>query len=215
MPPGPKAPPTVTAIPTKQAAAVAAAAAAAQAHAQAQRAQAAQAKAGQPQGGQAPGGQAQAGQAKAAPAPPVAPPAPAPITASSLINDDAPWLPPEPERKVAFLNVYRYWHRQVRPEFAAKALPAFLFLVTALPVMVKARDTLKELNLWEPPGESSRVARDQHSSWKKYCEFLPRAQQALQELDAYKHLSLLSGLDDLMSRITTAEKRFREGPAKR
>jgi hypothetical protein len=81
--------------------------------------------------------------------------------------------------------------------------------------MVKARDTLKELNLWEPPGESSRVARDQHSSWKKYCEFLPRAQQALQELDTYKHLSLLSGLDDLMSRITTAEKRFREGPAKR
>jgi len=199
VPPGPKAPAAPPAIATKQNAAVIAAAKAAQA----QQALAAKPKAAAPQ-------------AKAAPAPaPAAPAAPPPITASSLINEDAPWLPPEPERKAAFLNVYRYWHRQVRPENAAKALPAFLFLVTALPVMVKARDDLKRLNLWEPPGEQSRVARDQHSAWKKYCEFLPRAQQALQELDAYKHLSLLSGLDDLMARITTAEQRFREGPAKR
>ncbi len=193
VPPGPKAPLPPPAVTGKPNAAASAAAAAA-------KSQAAQPKA--------------APQAKAAPAP-AAPPAPAPITASSLINEDAPWLPPEPERKAAFLNVYRYWHRQVRPEYAAKALPALLFLVTALPVMVTARDTLKALNLWEPPGEQSRIARDQHSSWKKYCEFLPRAQQALQELDAYKHLSLLSGLDDLMSRITAAEKRFREGPPKK
>jgi hypothetical protein len=199
VPPGPKAPIAPPAIATKQNAAVLAAATAA---AKAQSAQALSAKA------------KAAPDAKAAPAP-AAPAAPAPITASSLINEDAPWLPPEPERKAAFLNVYRYWHRQVRPEYAAKALPALLFLVTALPVMVKARDTLKALNLWEPPGEHSRQARDQHSAWKKYCEFLPRAQQALQELDAYKHLSLLSGLDDLMARITTAEQRFREGPPKR
>lgn len=201
VPPGPKAPSAPPAIATKQNAAVLAAATAA---AKAQSAQALSAKPKAP------------ADTKAAPAPaPAAPAAPAPITASSLINEDAPWLPPEPERKAAFLNVYRYWHRQVRPEYAAKALPALLFLVTALPVMVKARDDLKRLNLWEPPGEHSRVARDQHSAWKKYCEFLPRAQQALQELDAYKHLSLLSGLDDLMARITTAEQRFRQGPAKR
>ena len=133
------------------------------------------------------------------------------MTASSLIDEDAAWLPPEPERRTAFLQVFRYWHSQVRPENAAKATPAFLFLVTALPVMVKARDDLKALNLWEPPGEQSRQARDQHSAWRKYCEFLPRAQQALQELDAYRHLSLLTGLDDLNARITKAEKRFREG----
>jgi hypothetical protein len=138
---------------------------------------------------------------------------PAPFNVSSLIDEDAPWLPPEPERKTAFLQVFRYWHSQVRPENAAKATPAFLFLVSALPVMVKARDDLKALNLWEPPGEHSRQARDQHSAWKKYCEFLPRAQQALQELDAYRHLSLLTGLDDLNARITKAEKRFREGVA--
>jgi hypothetical protein len=160
---------------------------------------------------------------KPAPAPtPAAPPAVAaapagPPSAASLIDMDAPWLPDEAERKTAFLQVFRYWHAQVRPEFAHKARPSFLFLVTALPVMVKARDILVAQDLWEPHGEHSRQKRDQHSCWKKYCEFLPRAQQALQELDDYRHLSLLTALDDLTGRITKAERRFREGvpqPAK-
>jgi hypothetical protein len=150
----------------------------------------------------------------AKPAPPPAPVAPAgPPTAASLIDETAPWLPDEAERRTAFLQVFRYWHAQVRPEYAHKARPAFLFLVTALPVMVKARDTLVALDLWEPHGEHSRQRRDQHASWKKYCEFLPRAQQALQELDDYRHLSLLTALDDLNGRITKAETRFREGLA--
>lgn len=155
--------------------------------------------------------------APAAPPMAAAPAAPAPPAAAALIDETAPWLPDEPERKSAFLQVFRYWHAQVRPEFAHKARPSFLFLVTALPVMVKARDTLVALDLWEPHGEHSRQKRDQHPSWKKYCEFLPRAQQALQELDDYRHLSLLTALDDLTGRITKAEKKFREGvplPAK-
>jgi hypothetical protein len=142
--------------------------------------------------------------------PPVAGPA-GPPSAASLIDEAAPWLPDEADRKTAFLQVFRYWHAQVRPEFAHKARPSFLFLVTALPVMVKARDTLVAQDLWEPHGDQSREKRDQHPSWKKYCEFLPRAQQALQELDDYRHLSLLTALDDLNGRITKAEKRFREG----
>jgi hypothetical protein len=152
-----------------------------------------------------------------APAPPAPPPAPVAVTAASLIDVDAAWLPDEDDRKTAFLQVFRYWHAQVRPEFAHKARPAFLFLVTALPVMVKARDTLIAQDLWEPHGDQSREKRDQHYAWKKYCEFLPRAQQALQELDDYRHLSLLTALDDLSGRITRAEARFREGigqPAK-
>ena len=135
----------------------------------------------------------------------------APVTAASLIDPSAPWLPDEEDRKTAFLQVFRYWHAQVRPEFAHKAKPSFLFLVTALPVMVKARDTLVGLDLWEPHGEHSRQKRDQHPSWKKYCEFLPRAQQALLELDDYRHLSLLTALDDLNGRVIKAEKKFREG----
>jgi hypothetical protein len=135
------------------------------------------------------------------------------MTAASLIDVDAAWLPDEADRKTAFLQVFRYWHAQVRPEFAHKARPAFLFLVTALPVMIKARDTLIAQDLWEPHGDHSREKRDQHAAWKKYCEFLPRAQQALQELDDYRHLSLLTALDDLSGRITRAEARFREGIA--
>ncbi len=147
-----------------------------------------------------------------APAPAAAPAAPAGApSAASLIDESAPWLPDELDRKTAFLQVFRYWHAQVRPEYAHKAKPSLLFLVTALPVMVKARDTLIGLDLWEPHGEHSRQKRDQHPSWKKYCEFLPRAQQALQELDDYRHLSLLTALDDLNGRVTKAEKKFREG----
>jgi hypothetical protein len=180
----------------------------------------ASAAASQPGARRPAGAGAQAAQAgkPAAPSPQAAtPPAaasagpPGPPTATSLIDDSASWLPPEEERKVAFLQVFRYWHAQVRPEYAHKARPAFLFLVTALPVMVKARDTLEALNLWEPPGEHSRQARDTHPAWKKYCEFLPRATQALQELDDYRHLSLLTALDDLNARVIKAEKKFREG----
>jgi hypothetical protein len=151
--------------------------------------------------------------AKPASAPPGPPPAAAaPSPAAGLIDESAPWLPEEPERKSAFLQVFRYWHAQVRPEQAHKARPAFLFLVTAVPVMVEARDTLAALDLWEPHGDQSRQRRDQHAAWKKYCEFLPRAQQALQELDDYRHLSLLTALDDLDARLTRAEKAFRVGP---
>lgn len=153
-------------------------------------------------------------QAQTAATPPAAALAPAgPPSAAALIDADASWLPDEADRKTAFLQVYRYWHAQVRPEYAHKARPSFLFLVTALPVMVKARDTLIGLDLWEPHGEQSRQKRDQHPSWKKYCEFMPRAQQALLELDDYRHLSLLTALDDLNGRITRAEKKFREGVA--
>lgn len=136
---------------------------------------------------------------------------PSTVTASQLIDDNAPWLPPEPDRKAAFINVFRYWHNMVRPEFRDKATPAFLFLVTALPMMIQSRDHLKDKNLWEPPGEQSRQARDVHPSWKRYCELLPRAQQALQEIDLYRHLSLLTALDELQTRVTRAEKRYREG----
>jgi hypothetical protein len=209
-PPGPQAKPPPPPLKGPAAAAPPKGPAAAAAAAAAGKAPAAKAVAGQ-----APPAQPNKPAAQAA-AQPATPPAaaagpPPPPTATALIDDTVPWLPDEPERKAAFLQVYRYWHAQVRPEYAHKARPAFLFLVTALPVMVKARDDLKGHNLWEPPGEQSRQARDVHPAWKKYCEFLPRATQALQELDDYRHLSLLSALDDLNARVSKAEKKFREG----
>lgn len=135
-------------------------------------------------------------------------------TANDLINDQATWLPPDPARKAGFFEAYRIWHLQVQPQFGRAATPTFLFLYIALPVMKQCRDELMDLDLWNPLGQRATSARDAHISWKKYTEFMPRAQVALMEIPIYATYSLLSDLDALCERIITAEKRFREGPQK-
>lgn len=135
-------------------------------------------------------------------------------TANDLINDQATWLPPDPARKAGFFEAYRIWHLQVQPQFARAATPTFLFLYIALPVMKQCRDELMDLDLWNPLGQRATSARDAHVSWKKYTEFMPRAQVALMEIPIYATYSLLSDLDALCERIITAERRFREGPQK-
>ena len=134
--------------------------------------------------------------------------------ASDLINQDASWLPPDPKRKAGFFEAFRIWHMQVQPQFSRAATPTFLFLYIALPVMKQCRDDLVDLNLWNPLGQRAMNARDAHVSWKKYCEFMPRAQVAMMEIPIYATYSLLSDLDPLCERILTAEKRFREGAQK-
>ena len=134
--------------------------------------------------------------------------------AGDLINQDATWLPPDPARKAGFFEAFRIWHMQVQPQFTRAATPTFLFLYIALPVMKQCRDELMDLNLWNPLGQRAMSARDAHLSWKKYCEFMPRAQVALMEIPIYATYSLLSDLDALCERIVTAEKRFREGAQK-
>lgn len=135
-------------------------------------------------------------------------------TANELINEGATWLPPDPARKAGFFEAYRIWHLQVQPQFGRAATPTFLFLYIALPVMKQCRDELMDLDLWNPLGQRAMAARDSHVSWKKYTEFMPRAQVALMEIPIYATYSLLSDLDALCERILTAEKRFREGPQK-
>lgn len=135
-------------------------------------------------------------------------------TANDLINESASWLPPDPVRKAGFFEAYRIWHLQVQPQFAKAATPTFLFLYIALPVMKQCRDELVDLDLWNPLGQRALNARDSHLSWKKYTEFMPRAQVAMMEIPIYATYSLLSDLDALCERIVTAEKRFREGPQK-
>jgi hypothetical protein len=117
-------------------------------------------------------------------------------------------------RKAGFFEAYRIWHLQVQPQFGRAATPTFLFLYIALPVMKQCRDELMDMDLWNPLGQRAMSARDSHISWKKYTEFMPRAQVALMEIPIYATYSLLSDLDALCERITTAEKRFREGPQK-
>ena len=139
------------------------------------------------------------------------PPGDAPVEADALIDDDTSWLPSDKERRAAFLQMFRLWHGHVLPEFSARATPAFLFLVTVLPVLVTARDELKAQSLWEPAEGPLRAERDGHPSWRKYCEFLPRAQQAAMEVRPYRTTPLVSGMDGLIARVTAAEKGFREG----
>jgi hypothetical protein len=133
---------------------------------------------------------------------------------ADLINESASWLPPDPARKAGFFEAYRIWHLQVQPQFGRAATPTFLFLYIALPVMKQCRDELMDLNLWNPLGQRALNARDSHTAWKKYTEFMPRAQVAMMEIPIYATYSLLSDLDALCERIITAEKRFREGPQK-
>lgn len=135
-------------------------------------------------------------------------------SAQELINPDLQWLPPDPARKAGFFEAFRIWHMQVQPQFARAATPTFLFLYIALPVMKECRDELMTLNLWNPLGQRAMNARDGHIAWKKYCEFMPRAQVAMMEIPIYATYSLLSDLDALCERIIVAEKRFREGPQK-
>ena len=135
-------------------------------------------------------------------------------SAAELINQEASWLPPDPARKAGFFEAYRIWHMQVQPQFSRAATPTFLFLYIALPVMKECRDQLQALDLWNPLGQRAMNARDAHVAWKKYCEFMPRAQVAIMEIPIYATYSLLSDLDALSERILTAEKRFREGPQK-
>lgn len=135
-------------------------------------------------------------------------------SAQELINPELQWLPPDPTRKASFFEAFRIWHMQVQPQFSRAATPTFLFLYIALPVMKECRDELMGLNLWNPLGQRAMNARDGHIAWKKYCEFMPRAQVAMMEIPIYATYSLLSDLDALCERIITAEKRFREGPQK-
>ncbi|MDB5457834.1 MAG: hypothetical protein JWP92_3419 [Caulobacter sp.] len=131
--------------------------------------------------------------------------------AGELINEDVQWLPPDPKRKASFFEAFRIWHMQVQPQFGRAATPTFLFLYIALPVMKECRDELIDLDLWNPLGQRAMNARDKHIAWKKYCEFMPRAQVAMMEIPIYATYSLLSDLDALCERIVTAERRFREG----
>ncbi|MBC6983643.1 hypothetical protein [Caulobacter sp. 17J80-11] len=132
--------------------------------------------------------------------------------ADELINPNASWLPPDTERRNGFLQAYKAWHLRIRPAYSRAATPAFLFAYIAVPVLRDSRKLLTELGLWEPLSLKDTKARDAHPAWKRWCEFLPRAQTAVNEIDAYRSYSLFTELEDLADRITKAELRFRHGP---
>jgi hypothetical protein len=137
---------------------------------------------------------------------------PAPVQAADLIDENAHWLPPEADRRNAFLKAYAVWHSRVLPNFSRSARPSFLYLYTALPVLRDCRETLKGLDLWEPLTDSQNKRREEHAAWKRYCDFLPKVQAALVELDRYNGYSLYTQLDEILAAVLKDEERFRTPP---
>ena len=134
--------------------------------------------------------------------------------AEKNIRQDASWLPPQAERRDAFLAAYRLWHMQVLPKFAEAATPEFLFLFIAVGQLMKARDELDAIGLFSRTSNAKKQQREDQPAWKRYCELLPKAQAALATIPTYNSYSLFNELEELHPRITVAEQRFRGVTAK-
>jgi hypothetical protein len=119
------------------------------------------------------------------------------------------WFSSDQQRQDAFRGAYRAWHMKVEGRFSGAATPKFLYLYILLPEMIRCKATLLEADLWDPLSERHRSMRDASPAWKRYCELFPKAQVAVQEMDIYRQYSLTSQLEDLWTRVETAEKRFR------
>jgi len=128
--------------------------------------------------------------------------------AETLAQGDPDWL--AADRRDAFMMGYRMWHMQVQPRFAAAASPAFLYLFSALPGMLKARDSLVELGLWNPATQKAKAERDIHPLWRRFTDSAVRVESARQEFAIYKQYSLWTEIDELWARVKLAEDRFRK-----
>ena len=135
------------------------------------------------------------------------------IAETLIRSDSAEWL--APERRDAFFKAYRMWHMQVLPRYAAAATPAFLYLYSALPTMVKARDGLIEIELWNPPTDKGKRERAEHANWRRFCDVMVRVEAARTEFEIYKQYSLFNEVNDLWQRVQQTEVRFRTGPQAR
>jgi hypothetical protein len=130
------------------------------------------------------------------------------------IDPNAAWLPPQPEKRDAFLAVYRLWSLKVRPKFAKAATPEFLFLFIAIDQLAKDKAVLVAEGLFNRTQFQGK-SREDHPAWRRYCEMMPKAQMALITIPAYAAYSLSTDLEDLQKRITDAERRFRTEPVGR
>ncbi len=135
------------------------------------------------------------------------------IAETLVRSDQAEWL--APERRDAFFKAYRMWHMQVLPRYASAATPAFLYLYSALPTMVKAREQLIEISLWNPPTDKGKRERGEHPNWRRFCDVMVRVEAARTEFEIYKQYSLFNEINELWQRVQQTEVRFRTGPQAR
>jgi hypothetical protein len=127
--------------------------------------------------------------------------------AKTLAQAPTPWL--SVERREAFLMAYRMWHMQVRPNYAGVATPAFLFIYSALPNMLKLKQALTDIDLWDPPTVAGKNQRRDHDLWRRYCETMTRVESARVECRISGNFSLTSELPQMWERVRTTEEKFR------
>jgi hypothetical protein len=128
----------------------------------------------------------------------------------ALIKVETPWL--NEERREAFMMGYRMWHMLILPDYVASATPAFLYVYSALPAMVKLKRGLEDLDLWDPPTLQGKAQRRDHDLWRRYCEAMMRVESARMDCPRVPQYSLATDVAPMWESVQRLEQRFR-GPA--
>jgi hypothetical protein len=129
--------------------------------------------------------------------------------AETLSQAPSPWL--SDERRDAFMVGYRMWHMQIQPQYAAEASPSFLFIFGALPNMMRIKQQLIEIGLWDPPTDRGKEQRREHDLWRRYCENMARIESARADIAPLRQYSLNSQLEEMWEHVKKLEARFRTG----
>src|SRR3569833_1868419 len=114
--------------------------------------------------------------------------------AETLCQAASPWL--SEERRDSFMIGGRMWHMQILPHFASEATPAFLFIFGALPNMLKIKQSLMDIDLWDPPTQKGKEQRQNHDLWRRYCENMARIESARIEISPLRQYSLATQVED-------------------
>lgn len=127
--------------------------------------------------------------------------------AETLAQAPSPWM--SEERRDLFMTGYRMWHMQIQPQFAADASPAFLFIFGSLPNMLKIKQQLLAIDLWDPPTNKGKEQRQNHDLWRRYCEHMARIESARIEIRPLKQYSLATQIDEMWEHVKKLERRYR------
>jgi hypothetical protein len=129
--------------------------------------------------------------------------------AETLSQTPTPWL--TPERRQAFMTAYRMWHMQIQPTYAAEATPSFLFIYSALPTMLKLKQQLEDIGLWDPPTVKGKEQRRDHDLWRRYCEHMARIESARADHPPLTQYSLSTQVAEMWEHVKKLERRLRTG----
>ena len=120
------------------------------------------------------------------------------------------WFSDNSRHQAAFKHAFFNWRLRVQPRHLSAATPRFLYLYMLLPTLAACRATLAEAGLWAPTDAAAIFQRDEHPSWKRFNELLPKATAIISGFDAYRRYSLIQDIEMLSEKVTAAELRMRE-----